>query len=109
MGPQVSCEQLDRIKSYVGYARDEGATVLTGGESPQLGESFKNGYFFKPTIFSEVNNRMRVAQEEILGPVVSVITFKDEDEWLKQANDTSYDMLGVIWRRATVRTHRFPT
>src|SRR2546427_5500171 len=79
MGPQVSCEQLDRIKSYVGYAREEGATVLSGGESPQLEGSIKNGYFFQPTIFSEVNNKMRVAQEEIFGPVVSVISFKDED------------------------------
>jgi len=107
MGPQVSCEQLDRIKSYVGYARDEGATVLTGGESPQLGESFKNGYFFKPTIFSEVNNRMRVAQEEIFGPVVSVITFKDEDDLLKQANDTIYGLSAGIWTRDIVRAHRF--
>jgi len=76
MGPQVSCDQLDRIKSYVGFARDEGATVLTGGESPQLEGGFKNGYFFQPTIFSEVNNKMRVAQEEIFGPVVSVISFQ---------------------------------
>ncbi|HEY3026326.1 MAG TPA: aldehyde dehydrogenase family protein, partial [Pyrinomonadaceae bacterium] len=62
MGPQVSMEQLDRIKSYVGIAREEGATVLSGGEAPELEAGFENGYFFKPTIFSEVNNRMRVAQ-----------------------------------------------
>jgi acyl-CoA reductase-like NAD-dependent aldehyde dehydrogenase len=107
MGPQVSCEQLDRIKSYVGFARDEGATVLSGGESPQLEGGFKNGYFFQPTIFSEVNNRMRVAQEEIFGPVVSVITFKDEGDLLKQANDTIYGLSAGIWTRDMTRAHRF--
>src|SRR5262249_40336234 len=90
MGPQVSCEQLDRIKSYVGYARDEGATVFSGGEPPELEGALKGGYFFRPTIFSEVKNQMRVAQEEIFGPVVSVITFKDEDDLLRQANETIY-------------------
>jgi betaine-aldehyde dehydrogenase len=107
MGPQVSCEQLDRIKSYVGYAREEGATVLSGGESPELEGGFKNGYFFRPTIFSDVNNKMRVAQEEIFGPVVSVITFKDEDDLLRQANETIYGLSAGIWTRDIVRAHRF--
>jgi acyl-CoA reductase-like NAD-dependent aldehyde dehydrogenase len=107
MGPQVSCEQLDRIKSYVGYARDEGATVLSGGGSPDLDAGFKNGYFFQPTIFSDVNNKMRVAQEEIFGPVVSVIGFKDEDDLLRQANETIYGLSAGIWTRDIVRAHRF--
>jgi acyl-CoA reductase-like NAD-dependent aldehyde dehydrogenase len=107
MGPQVSCEQLDRIKSYVGIARSEGATVFSGGESPQLDEGFKNGYFFKPTIFSEVKNQMRVAQEEIFGPVSSVITFADEEDLLKQANDTIYGLSAGIWTRDLARAHRF--
>src|SRR6266700_5214829 len=107
MGPQVSCEQLDRIKSYVGYARAEGATVLSGGQSPELEGGFKNGYFFQPTIFSEVNNTMRVAQEEIFGPVVSVITFKDEDDLLRQANETIYGLSAGIWTRDITRAHRF--
>jgi acyl-CoA reductase-like NAD-dependent aldehyde dehydrogenase len=68
MGPQVSEEQLNRIKGYVDVARGEGATVLSGGESPQLSGAFEKGYFFRPTIFSEVKNQMRVAQEEIFGP-----------------------------------------
>ena len=79
MGPQVSEEQLSRIKSYVDVAQKEGATILAGGESPTLEGRFQKGYFFQPTIFSDVNNQMRVAQEEIFGPVVSVITFRDED------------------------------
>jgi len=107
MGPQVSEEQLNRIKGYVDIARGEGATVLTGGESPQLEGDFGNGYFFQPTIFSEVKNQMRVAQEEIFGPVVSVITFKDEEDLLKQANDTLYGLSAGIWTRDITRAHRF--
>lgn len=107
MGPQVSLEQLDRIKSYVGIAREEGATVLSGGEAPELEAGFENGYFFKPTIFSECTNRMRVAQEEIFGPVSSVITFTDEGDLLKQANDTIYGLSAGIWTRDIVRAHRF--
>jgi aldehyde dehydrogenase (NAD+) len=107
MGPQVSDEQLCRIKSYVDIAREEGATVLTGGSSPQLEGDFQKGFFFQPTIFSEVNNQMRVAQEEIFGPVTSVITFKDEDELIKQANETIYGLSAGIWTRDIVRAHRF--
>jgi betaine-aldehyde dehydrogenase len=107
MGPQVSEEQLCRIKSYVDIAREEGATVLSGGEPPQLEGSFQKGYFFQPTIFSEVKNQMRVAQEEIFGPVTSVITFKDEDELIKQANETIYGLSAGIWTRDIVRAHRF--
>src|SRR6266850_6484633 len=90
MGPQVSEEQLNRIKGYVDIARGEGATVVAGGDSPQLNGALQNGYFFQPTIFSEVNNSMRVAQEEIFGPVTSVITFDNDDDLLRQANETMY-------------------
>jgi betaine-aldehyde dehydrogenase len=107
MGPQVSEEQLNRIKGYVGIAREEGATVLTGGEPPQLEAAFQKGYFFQPTIFCDVNNRMRVAQEEIFGPVTSVITFKDEDDLIKQANETIYGLSAGIWTRDITRAHRF--
>jgi betaine-aldehyde dehydrogenase len=107
MGPQVSQEQLDRIKGYVAIAREEGATVFAGGEPPQLEEAFQKGYFFQPTIFCDVNNRMRVAQEEIFGPVSSVITFTDETDLLKQANDTIYGLSAGIWTRDIVRAHRF--
>jgi acyl-CoA reductase-like NAD-dependent aldehyde dehydrogenase len=107
MGPQVSEEQLNRIKGYVDIAREEGATVVAGGQPPQLDEAFQKGYFFTPTIFSEVNNSMRVAQEEIFGPVVSVISFKDEDDLIKQANDTIYGLSAGIWTRDITRAHRF--
>jgi acyl-CoA reductase-like NAD-dependent aldehyde dehydrogenase len=107
MGPQVSDEQLCRIKGYVDIAREEGATVLTGGEPPQLEGDFQKGFFFQPTIFSDVKNQMRVAQEEIFGPVTSVITFKDEDELIRQANETIYGLSAGIWTRDIVRAHRF--
>ncbi len=107
MGPQVSCEQLDRIKNYVEIARGEGATVLVGGGSPQLAPDFQKGFFFQPTIFSEVKNQMRVAQEEIFGPVASVITFQDEDELIRQANETIYGLSAGIWTRDITRAHRF--
>ena len=107
MGPQVSEEQLSRIKSYVDIAQKEGATMLAGGESPALEGAFQNGYFFQPTIFSDVKNQMRVAQEEIFGPVVSVITFRDEDDLIKQANDTIFGLSAGIWTRDITRAHRF--
>jgi betaine-aldehyde dehydrogenase len=107
MGPQVSEEQLCRIKSYVDIAREEGATVYAGGEPPQLEGDFQKGFFFQPTIFSDVKNQMRVAQEEIFGPVTSVITFTDEDDLLKQANETIYGLSAGIWTRDVVRAHRF--
>jgi acyl-CoA reductase-like NAD-dependent aldehyde dehydrogenase len=107
LGPQVSEEQLKRIKSYVDIARTEGATVFAGGGSPQLEGDFQNGYFFQPTIFSEVRNEMRVAQEEIFGPVASVITFKDEDSLIRQANETIYGLSAGIWTRDITRAHRF--
>jgi len=107
MGPQVSAEQLDRIKGYVDIAREEGATVLTGGESPALEGDFKNGYFFQPTIFGEVKNQMRVAQEEIFGPVTCAITFEDEEDLLRQANETIYGLSAGIWTKDITRAHRF--
>src|ERR687884_53099 len=107
MGPQVSEEQLNRIKSYVDIARAEGASVLAGGRPPQLEGDFQKGYFFQPTIFGDVQNTMRVAQEEIFGPVVSVITFKDEADLIRQANETIYGLSAGIWTRDITRAHRF--
>src|SRR5437867_1056975 len=107
MGPQVSREQLDRVKSYADIARTEGATVVAGGSSPQLEPQFRNGYFFQPTIFSDVKNSMRVAQEEIFGPVTSVISFDNEDDLIRQANETIYGLSAGIWTRDITRAHRF--
>ena len=107
MGPQVSEEQLNRIKGYVDIAKGEGAQVLAGGCPPQLEGDFQKGYFFQPTIFGEVKNTMRVAQEEIFGPVVSVITFEDEDDLIKQANEVVFGLSAGIWTKDITRAHRF--
>ncbi|HYN86579.1 MAG TPA: aldehyde dehydrogenase family protein [Pyrinomonadaceae bacterium] len=107
MGPQVSEEQLNRIKGYVDIAKEEGASVLAGGCPPQLEGDFQKGYFFQPTIFGEVKNQMRVAQEEIFGPVTSVITFTDEEDLIRQANETIYGLSAGIWTRDITRAHRF--
>src|SRR5919199_453838 len=107
MGPQVSEEQLNRIKGYVDIAKDEGAAVLAGGCPPQLEGDFQKGYFFQPTIFGEVQNTMRVAQEEIFGPVVSIITFDGEEDLLRQANEVVYGLSAGIWTKDITRAHRF--
>ena len=107
MGPQVSEEQLNRIKGYCDIAQEEGATVLSGGKPPQLDPEFEKGYFFQPTIFGDVSNNMRVAQEEIFGPVVSILSFKDEDDLIRQANETIYGLSAGIWTNNITRAHRF--
>src|SRR5258705_12244177 len=107
MGPQVSQEQLNRVKSYSDIARAEGATVVAGGECPTLEGAFQNGYFYQPTIFSNVKNDMRIAQEEIFGPVVSVISFENEEDLIKQANKTIYGLSAGIWTNNITRANRF--
>jgi aldehyde dehydrogenase (NAD+) len=107
MGPQVSEEQLNRIKGYVDIAKGEGATVLAGGCPPSLEGDFQKGFFFQPTIFGEVTNTMRVAQEEIFGPVVSVITFDGEEDLIRQANEVVYGLSAGIWTKDITRAHRF--
>ncbi|HJQ34672.1 MAG TPA: betaine-aldehyde dehydrogenase [Pyrinomonadaceae bacterium] len=107
MGPQVSEEQLNRIKGYVDIAKGEGATVLAGGCPPSLEGDFQKGFFFQPTIFGEVKNDMRVAQEEIFGPVVSILTFENEEDLIKQANEVVYGLSAGIWTKDITRAHRF--
>jgi aldehyde dehydrogenase len=98
IGAQASSEQLEKILSYLDIGRQEGARVLTGGERNVLDGAFKDGYYVRPTIF-EGKNSMRVFQEEIFGPVVSVTTFKDEADALAIANDTLYGLGAGVWSR----------
>src|SRR5690606_15126406 len=98
IGAQASSEQMEKILSYLDIGRQEGAEVLTGGERNELPGDLAGGYYVKPTVFKG-NNKMRVFQEEIFGPVVSVATFKDDDEALSIANDTLYGLGSGIWTR----------
>ena len=108
MGPQVSEEQLNRIKGYCRYRARGRRDCRCRRRSRRSSKAhFKTVTSFSPTIFSEVKNNMRVAQEEIFGPVVSVISFKDEDDLIKQANDTIYGLSAGIWTNDITRAHRF--
>jgi aldehyde dehydrogenase len=106
MGAQASSEQRDKILSYLDIGRQEGAEVLTGGSAADYGGELSNGFYIQPTILKG-HNKMRVFQEEIFGPVVSVTTFKDEDEALEIANDTLYGLGAGVWSRDANTCYRF--
>ncbi|MBP6749463.1 MAG: aldehyde dehydrogenase family protein [Xanthomonadaceae bacterium] len=106
IGAQASGEQLEKILSYIDIGKQEGAEVLIGGERNPLGGDLAGGYYVKPTVFKG-HNKMRIFQEEIFGPVVSVTTFKDEAEALEIANDTLYGLGAGVWSRDASRLYRF--
>jgi aldehyde dehydrogenase (NAD+) len=95
IGPLVDHRQVDTVKRYVHIGLDEGAKLLTGGEVPQGVPA--GGYYFQPTIFGGVQNNMKIAQEEIFGPVLSVIRYSDEEEAVQIANDTEYGLSAGVW------------
>ncbi len=105
VGPVVSASQLDTVERYVTIGQEEGAEILTGGERA-LVEGHDGGYYFKPTIMGNVRNDMKVAQEEIFGPVLVVIPFDDEAEALAMANDSMYGLAGGVWSGDNARAVR---
>lgn len=105
VGAQASKEQYDRIMSYIDIGKNEGAEVLIGGAAESLEGDLKTGYYIQPTVFKG-NNKMRVFQEEIFGPVISVTTFKDEAEALAIANDTEFGLGAGVWTRDMNRAYR---
>jgi len=105
IGAQSSKEQLDKILSYIDIGKNEGAEVLCGGNQAKLDGELKDGFYVEPTILKG-HNKMRIFQEEIFGPVVSVTTFKDEAEALQIANDTAYGLGAGVWSRDGNRAFR---
>jgi len=106
IGAQASSEQLEKILSYIDIGKQEGAKLLAGGKRNILEGDLEGGYYVEPTVF-EGHNKMRIFQEEIFGPVVSVTTFKDEEEALQIANDTLYGLGAGVWSRDANRCYRF--
>lgn len=105
MGPIANRQQYDRILQHISVAKAEGAKLVLGGQAakrPECGD----GLFIEPTIFAEVDNKMRIAQEEVFGPVLSVIDFEDEQDAIRIANDTSYGLGSGIWTNDLKRAHR---
>ena len=103
-GPLTSAAQRERVRNYIKKGIEEGADLLTGG--PEAPEGLARGYYVKPTVFGRVNPKSTIAQEEIFGPVLSIITYRNEDEAVRIANDTLYGLAGGVWSKDEERAKR---
>lgn len=107
MGAQASKIQYDKILNYIKLGKEEGAELLTGGKANSMGGDIEHGYYIQPTLFKG-NNKMRIFQEEIFGPVLAVTTFKDEAEAIEIANDTIYGLGAGVWTRDAHQLYQIP-
>jgi aldehyde dehydrogenase (NAD+) len=105
IGPLVSEQQLERVTGYLDIGHKEGAKALAGGARATEGPLAK-GYFVPPTVFANVNDNMRIAQEEIFGPVLSAIPFRDMDDLIRRANSTMFGLGSGVWTRDVSKAHR---
>ena len=105
IGPLVSEQQLERVTGYLAIGKQEGARALSGGERLTEG-ALANGYFVPPTVFANVRDDMRIAQDEIFGPVISAIPFQDVDEVISRANATPFGLGSGVWTRDVSKAHR---
>ncbi|MEZ5804194.1 MAG: betaine-aldehyde dehydrogenase [Rhizobiaceae bacterium] len=105
MGPLISKEQYAKVLEYISIGKEEGATLATGGNIPSL-QGFEHGFFVEPTVFSDVTDEMRIAREEIFGPVMTVLAFDNEEEVVARANDTEFGLAAGVFTRDLPRGHR---
>jgi aldehyde dehydrogenase (NAD+) len=101
-GPQVDEAQFDKILKYIEYGKQDGAKMVSGGK--RVGD---RGFFIEPTLFSGVTDNMRIAREEIFGPVLSVLKFKNVDDIIRRSNDTNFGLAAAVWTRDIAKAHRF--
>jgi aldehyde dehydrogenase (NAD+) len=105
LGPLSSRAQLERVKSYIKKGLEEGAELVAGGAEPPEGVP-AGGYYVRPTVFGKVRNNMAIAQEEIFGPVLAIIPYKDEEDAVRISNDTVYGRAGAVWSKDEARAQR---